>query len=77
MLLRGLARVRSKPPESPFVRGKAVGGQLDRRAFGIAPEKNEITIVGHQHLTVLAPVLGDLIALGRDPGVVASRLNFD
>ena len=57
-----------------FTGGQAVGFQLHRLPFGILPHQQEVPEIGDQDLAVFAPVAGDLLPLGGEPGVLFGGL---
>ena len=54
--------------------GQAEGLQLDRPALGILAQQYEVVGVGDQDQAVALPVAADLVAVGRQPGIVAGGL---
>ncbi len=64
-------------PELVFSVRQAVGFELDLTAFRVSAHQDEIAVVGDQDLVVAVPVFGDLRAIGGEPGVLGSGLDFD
>jgi len=70
-------RLRGGAPERILAGSESEGLQLGGLPLGVLSDEDEVAQVAHEHLAVLPPVSGDLLAVGCDPGVLPRPLHLD
>jgi len=73
----GAAGMGGKFPEGGFVFREVVSFELPLLALGVAAHQQEVAEVRDEDQAVASPIARDLLAVGREPGVVADGLDLD